>query len=242
MNDNRGSLLNHRALRAVTFAGVVLAIAMASAACSTGQPTPIYVTPPPPTAATQAPATATPAATPTATFTPEVSPTPMSSPSVTPTASPTVAPSAGPTSPAAFCTGGAANQPEFVKAAKTLKFDVYCARLGKGWGLSTSPGMSWAATKSGGWLKINYKGPSGATIDVSEGAFCLTSPAACSPNTGNLGIGSFGGLSGDLDSTTDDFAIYVSPGTTHAYSLVGHNVSQATLQSIGAALKVVPKS
>ena len=144
--------------------------------------------------------------------------------------------------PAALCTGGSGNQPEFVRAANTLTFDVYCGRLGKGWGLSISPGMSWAATKSGGWLKIGYQGPGGATVDVAEGAFCFTSPGACSPNTGNLGTGMFAGLSGDLDSTVDGFAIYVNPGTKSAYQITCKGLSQATFQSIAASLVPVPKS
>lgn len=236
--------MNQRALRAVSFAGVALAIALVGAACnSTVQPTPIYVTQTPtPTATTGASATATPEATPEASFTPWPSLAPTPPPTTPPTAAPTTAPSAGPTSPASFCTGGAANQPEFVKAAKTLKFAVYCATLGKGWGLTSSPGMSWAATKSGGWITITYKGPGTAKVDVAEGSFCLTSALVCAPNTGNIGTGSFGGLSGALDSTTDGFAIYVAPGTAHAYKLVGHNVTQAILVSIGAGLKVIPKS
>jgi len=61
-------------------------------------------------------------------------------------------------------------------------------------------------------------------------------------NMGALGTASFGGLSGELDSTADGFAIRVAPGTNQAYSLVGHNVTQSTLVSIGASLKVVPTS
>ena len=64
----------------------------------------------------------------------------------------------------------------------------------------------------------------------------------CAGDTGSLGAASFGGLSGQLYSTADGFAIRVAPGTNQAYSLVGHNVTQSTLVSIGASLKVVPTS
>ena len=76
-------------------------------------------------------------------------------------------------------------------------------------------------------------------LEVCEGTFAATD---CSGNTGAIGTASFGGLSGELDSTADGFAIRVAPGTSQAYTLVGHNVTQSALVGIGAALKVVPKS
>ena len=45
-----------------------------------------------------------------------------------------------------------------------------------------------------------------------------------------------------FQTAATDFSIYVSPGTKNAYDILGHNVSQANLVSIAAALKVIPKS
>ena len=82
--------MNHRGLRAISFVGIALALALIGAACSSDvQPTPTSaVQTPTPTAATQAPATATPPseATPLATFTPwpTLPPTPPPTPYHTP--------------------------------------------------------------------------------------------------------------------------------------------------------------
>lgn len=225
----------------MSFAGAALALALVGAACSSAvQPTPIYVVQTPAPVVTQAPATPTPEVTPLATFTPwpTGTPTPTAGPTPKHTAAPAPTVSAGPTSPAAFCTGAATNQPTFVQTAQTLKFAVYCPTVAKPWSLSN---WSFDASKAPGWVKATYKSGS-ATLELDEGAFCLTSPAACSPNTGSLGTASFGSLSGSLDSTSAGYAIYVSPGTKNAYQILGHNVSQATLVSIAAALKVIPKT
>lgn len=240
MIDTRGSLVNHRRLRAVTFAGAALALALVSAGCiSTDQPSPIVIVQTPTPVATEAPATPTPEATLSASFTPwpSLAPTPTAGPTAVHTAAPTPVPSSGPTSPAAFCTGGAANWPELLKAAKTLKFAVYCASLGKGWSLTTA---SWAAPAGGGTFSAKYKGPSGASIEVAEGSFCLT-PTVCSP-AGSGTPASFGGLSGHLFNTAVlEYSIYVNPGTKTAYQILGHHMSQPTLVGIAAALKVIPK-
>jgi hypothetical protein len=241
--------VNNRALRAMTLAGGAFVIALASVACgsSNPQPTPIiiYTSAPTATPAASQPATpvVTPAATPIATFTPwpSLAPTPVVTHTPTPTAAPTTPPSAGPTSPAASCTASAGNQAWFVQAANGVKFTVYCAtKLASGWGLALSPQTTWSGNKSGGTVLVYYQYRNTTTrLDVCEGTFAATD---CAGDTGSLGAASFGGLSGQLYSTADGFAIRVAPGTNRAYTIVGHNVTQATLVSIGAALKAVPKA
>ncbi|MGD0861440.1 MAG: hypothetical protein ABSA21_01595 [Candidatus Limnocylindrales bacterium] len=245
MND-RGLLVNHRGFRTAALASAALVGALAVTACSSSaQPTPIYVVrTPTPTVAAQTPTpTATQGAETTITPLPSFpTPAPPTAPATpTPTSKPTATPSAGPTSPAAFCTGGSGNQPEFVKAANTLKWNFYCASLPKGWSLVS---MTWDATTLPGGAKISYKGSSGATIKVFEGKWCLMTPSDCPAQSGvSLGAGSFGGLSGNVYATADGgLGIYVAPGTSHAYQLDGYNMTQATLVGIGTDLKVVPKS
>ena len=235
--------MNHRGIRAVTLVGAALVIALAGAACSSSeQPTPIYVIQTPTPAASEA------AATPTATATAEVTaaPTPASGATSTPTATatatatPTATPatSASPTSAAAFCTGKPTNQPTFVQTAKTVKFVVYCPTMTTGWSL-----VSWSfdATHTPGWVKASYKGPSGSSLELSEGSFCLT-PDVCSP-PGGATSAAFGGLTGSLFNTGSlEYSIYVAPGTKNAYQILGHHMSQATLTGIGAGLKIVPKA
>jgi hypothetical protein len=230
---------NHRGLRTLGLTGAAVVLAMAGAACSSGgQPTPIYVIQTPTASATvEATETIAPTDTPDASLTllptlaPTDTPAPTSSSSPTPAVTPVV--SSGPTSPAAFCTGKATNQAEFANTANKLKFDVYCARLGKGWGLSS---WSWSASGTSGLVTAHYKGPGSSSIDVSEGHFTAY------PDTGTIGAGSFGGLAGTLKSTADGFGVYVNPGASRGYQVIGHNMSQSTLVAIAAAMKVIPKS
>jgi hypothetical protein len=242
VNDSRGSLVNHRRLSAASFAAVALALALVGAACSSAlEPTPSPVADTPtPAATTQASATATtaPQSSLVATFTPWPTVPPTAPPTPYHTPGKTAAPSAGPTSPAQACSSSAKNQTFFLEAANALKFTVYCASP-KGWSLANA---NYGQPKAGGWLTINYKSGS-ATIAVSEGAFCLTSASACAPKSSSIGSASFGPLSGALDGlASGDLAIYVSPGTAHAYRIVGHLVSQSAFVSIAAGFKAVPKT
>jgi hypothetical protein len=229
--------VNTRGIRTISFAGAVMALALVAAACSSAQPTPIYVVQTPAATATTQP-TDTPTPTPAA-ATPTAAPTVSAAPTATPVASATAAASASPTSPAAFCTGAAANQPTFLKTANMLKGAVYCPTLGKGWSLAN---WTFDATKSPGWMKATYKSGS-ATIQLDEGAFCLT-PTVCSPLGGSIGTANYGNITGGaiFQTAATDFSIYVSPGTKNAYDILGHNVSQANLVAAAAALKVIPKS
>jgi hypothetical protein len=239
VNDIRGSLVKHRVIRAVTLGAAALVIALAGAACSsTGQPTPIYVIQTPTPAASDVAATPTAAATPEVTAAPTATVAPSASPSATPTPTPTPATSSSPTSAAAFCTGKPTNQPTFVQTAKTVKFAVYCPTMTTGWSL-----VSWSfdATHAPGWVKASYKGPSGSSLELSEGSFCLT-PTVCSP-PGSPTSAAFGGLTGSLFNTGSlEYSIYVAPGTKNAYQVLGHHMSQATLTGIATALKIVPKA
>jgi hypothetical protein len=238
----------------VTLSGAALVLALAGAACTSSvQPTPIYVY-------TSGPATPTPAATPAtpaptltlmptpvatpvsgATLTPLPTDSPNPTPTPEPAATPTPAPSSGPTSPAAACTGKAANQAWFLEASKNVKITVYCAtKLGTGWGLASTPQTSWGGGKSGGTVLIYYQYRTTTTrLELCQGAFSGTD---CAATTGAIGNASLGGLSGELDTVADGFAIRVAPGTSHAYTLVGHHMTQVALVAVGANLKVVPKA
>ena len=159
--------------------------------------------------------------------------------SAAPSPSPSHTASARPTSPPTVCTGWSGNQAFFLDAARKMNFPVYCGRMGKGWGLGSA---DYELPQTGRWLKLTYNGPGGATVGLFEGAFCLTSPAACSPNKTILATGSFASLSGDLDLTVGGFAIYVNPGTKTAYQITCTGLNQLAFQDIAANLGLVPKS
>lgn len=232
--------MNHRGLRAATLAAAALVLAIASAGCATSeQPTPIYVI------VTPTPAAATPTgeATPLATFTPWPTGTPTPVPTPTPTAGPTDTPSAGPTSLAGSCTGSASNQTFFLQAAKGVKSTVYCATgLPSGWTISSG---NWAGNKSGGWVDVIYKyKKTSEQFELKEGAFCLTDALTCNGGPHPyLGATNFDGLSASLDSTGGaGLLVTYAPGTSHAYQIWASNVPQATLVTIAANMKAVPKS
>ncbi|MGD0019943.1 MAG: hypothetical protein ABSD62_11865 [Candidatus Limnocylindrales bacterium] len=225
--------MNGNAIRRGRAATAVLVALLLAGACASAESTPLAVTVTPTPAAT-AEATPTPSAAPTSTPT-LVVPTPTATPVATDT--PTPAPTAAPTSRAAGCTGNATNKAFFVDASSALHFAIYCAVLPKGWSIQSG-------TYQNGWLDVAYKKSGGAAIEIAEGAFCITSPAACSTHTSVLGTGSFGGLSGQLDllDPTPIYVIYVHPGTTRAYVIAGKGMTQANFVSYGAKMLKVPSA
>ncbi len=219
----------------------LIAVMLVLSACSSSP----ALTLPPATPTAEVTATPTPEATgtpsPQATPTAAATPTPQSS--ATPAPSTSASPSSGPTatSPASACSGSPDHQAFFADASSKLPFDVYCAVLPAGWYLQTAA----YEQPNGGKLTISYKGPGGATLAISEGAFCTTSEADCSPHVAIRGTAAFGNKPGMLDilSTPPDVLIvYVDPGTTHAYSIQGNNLTQAKFVAIAAAMVIVPKS
>jgi hypothetical protein len=225
----------------------IAALALAMSACSSNLAAPTQ--PPGATPTPEATETATDTPSPEITLTPTPPATASPSSAATPVATPTPLPlpspsgSAAPTasSPASACTGTADHQAFFAEASSKLIFDVYCAVLPSGWFLQSAA----YELPNGGKLTISYKGPGGATLSISEGAFCTTSAADCSPHVSIRGTAAFGDRPGMLDvlSTPPDvLVVYVDPGTTRAYSISANNLTQAKFVAIAAALSKVPKS
>jgi hypothetical protein len=228
--------------------GLVLTLGACAAlsGCSASVPTPVvvYVTPgttpsplvvyvtPDPTATQEATAPPTAAPTEAPTATPEAS--------AAPTGTSTLAPGASPTSRAEGCTGNQTNKDFFAEAAAKEKFAVYCAVLPTKWWIQ---GGKWTLP-DGGYVVLGYRNSAGAVIGFDEGAFCTTSPAACSPHVSTIGSVPLGDMTGTLTliDATPTFAIYVSPGTTHAYTFAGQGMTQAQFKAWAAAVIKVPKS
>jgi hypothetical protein len=244
--------VNRRGLRLGTYASAIAAFALAVAACSSAAPTPIikHITLPPasftPTAVqTQATAPAngaTPTPVPTAKPSPTIKPSPTPVPTPGPTDTPFVSftlPPAGTPVPSTTCTGSAGNQAFFLAAAKQFSWAVYCAVLPTGWVLT-------AGDFHGGQLTASYKGPGGAIVNLKEGSFCTTSPAACTPRDHPLGTAMFsdqvGGLVALGPTAAGGFAIYVNGGTAHAYEFNCTGPTQAKFVAYAAALVRVAKS
>lgn len=224
----RGLPLNSRRLRLPSILAAAMAFSLVAAACGSSTPTAIivYTTP------TPAPVTPTPEPTATPTATPTPAPTPTPGPSgsaaVTPTPAPT--PTPGPTGPTVgpgACSGDpnhAADGLAFWTAAvDKLTFTVYCAVVPSGW-FFTGSNLNYQ-TPDAGWVWATYKNNQGAQIMIQEGAYCTS---ACSPGTA-AGAANFADQAGQLAKLAGGgLAVYVAPGTAHAYTASGTNVSQAT--------------
>ena len=236
--------MNSRHIRGVALVCGAILLAASSAACiSTEQPTPIYivVTPTPaPSEVATTPAPTQAVETPGDSFTPwpSLSPTPEATPVPTVTETPTLPAGVTPSPPGGGCVGAVseANRMFFVDAANGLKFTVYCGSGWSGWSLASSPQSTWAGGSHGNIIvRYQYKKTS-ARIEVCEG----TIPSGeCEGDTGSLGSASFGPLSGTLYSTSDGFAVRVAPGTSHAYTIIGHNVTQTTVVTYASRMVAI---
>jgi hypothetical protein len=232
--------------------GLVLALGACAtiAGCAGSVPTPVvvYVTPattpsplivyvtPGPTATAAATAVPTEASTATAEATAEASAEATAGPSVPPT----LAPGASPTSRAEGCSGNQTNKDFFAEAAAKERFDVSCAVPPT---KRRVQGGEWTLP-NGGKVVLGYKNSAGALIEFDQGNFCTTSPAACSPHISTIGSVALGDMTGTLTliDAAPTFAIYVAPGTAHAYAFAGRGMTQAQFKAWAAALIKVPKS
>ena len=165
---------------------------------------------------------------------PSDTPGPSGSPSgsAEPTASAEPSPSpSGSGGPADACTGTQSNRNFFVDAARAVTWQVRCAVLPDGW-FVTSPSEYRLA--GGGKLIASYKGPNGATVALSEGAFC-TDPGGCVPAGTDAGEASLGTAAGTFVTLADGgFAVVVDRGLPVSWLLVVEGLDQTTARSIAA--------
>jgi hypothetical protein len=139
--------------------------------------------------------------------------------------------------PAGACSGNDKNRVFFADAASNVDWTVLCAVLPKGWYVSSGS----YRLANGGKLVIGYKGPAGATIDLSEGAFCADA-SGCVPPGVDGGDVPLGPMTGTLVRiTAGGYAIVVDRGLNPSWQLLTHGLDQATSVALGAALAVVAK-
>jgi len=152
-------------------------------------------------------------------------PSPSAADTASPDASATTAPtdSASPpptasagAGPAAACSGSADNRAFYANLAASVSWDVYCAVLPRGWSVSSGS----YRLANGGKLVISYKGPSGASLTLSEGSFCAMPGTLVTTDAGG-------------------FAIVASRGETPSWLMVTGGLDQATTTAFGAALALV---
>lgn len=153
-----------------------------------------------------------------------------------PGGSPTAEASGAPAGSAAdACSGSDKNREFLAAAARAVDWDVVCAVLPKGWFVSSGS----YRLANGGKLLIGYKGPGGATLSLSEGAFCGTGDG-CVPAGSDLGPAAIGPLGGTLVGLdAGGYAIVVDRGSTPSWLLVTSGLDQATTVGLGAAATTV---
>jgi hypothetical protein len=215
---------------------LTLALAILSAAC--GGPTQTApgtsATPRPSGVATSAPSGVAPS------DVPSSEPTGSGSTSASPEPSGSTTPSAGtgtpgPSAAADACTGSQLNRNFFANAALALPWPVLCAVLPADWFVSAGK----YNLAGGGTLTVSYKGPGGATIAMSEGAFCVDVGGCVPPGT-DEGAAALGTRAGTFVALGDGgFAIVAGRGSPVSWLFVAQGLDQATVKALGAAVAEV---
>ena len=184
--------------------------------------------PPTKAPATKAPPTKKPVET-----APAASADPGESPAPGESGDPTASPEAS-DGPAAACSGTKANRDFYAGAASRVDWTVLCAVLPKGWFVFGSYRLA-----DGGKLLMVFKGPAGARLELSEGAYCVDAGACVPPGTTGDAV-PLGPMTGTLVRLDDGgFAIVADRGLNPSWLLVSHGLDEATSRGFGAALQVV---
>jgi hypothetical protein len=133
------------------------------------------------------------------------------------------------------CTGSGDNRAFLVRVAGAVDWTVLCAVLPARWFMSAGS----YRLANGGKLLLGYKGPGGATLALSEGAFCTGSDAAdgCVSRGTEAGDAALGPLDGTLVRLADGgFTIVVDRGSNPSWLLETQGLDEATTVSLARAV------
>jgi hypothetical protein len=162
-----------------------------------------------------------------------IAPSPSSSPSDAAPPSPvaSASPSLAPADAVEACTGTDDNRAFFADAAEDLDWSVYCPALPARWFVSTG---SYSRVGEGR-LTISYKGPSGATLSLHEGAFCDDGDGCVAAGT-DAGEAAFSDQTGTLVVLDDGgYAIVVARGASLSWLAIATGLDEAAFREIAAA-------
>jgi hypothetical protein len=175
--------------------------------------------------ASTAPSVSTPSTTPSTA--PTVAPTPSPSPAQSPPESPTFSPEANSVD---GCTGTENNRAFFAEAAANLDWPVYCPALPARWVVGTGS----YSGQGTGRLVISYKGPSGASLSLHQGAFCDDGDGCVAAGT-DSGDAPFGDQTGTMVVLDGGgYAIVVDRGAHPSWLAVGQGLDEATFRAFVA--------
>jgi hypothetical protein len=131
--------------------------------------------------------------------------------------------------PAAACSGTDANRDFYAGVADAVSWTLLCPVLGRGWYVESGT----YRLASGGRLEISYLGPDGASLELSQGAFCPDT-GGCVPDGSDVGAAPLGPLEGTLVALEDGaWAIVVDRGASISWLLVVRGVDEQTARRIG---------
>ena len=189
-----------------------------------------------PTDITAEPATAEPATPEPATAEPSppgpASAAPSDAPSVPPSVDPLASPATG---SAAACAGNDDNRKFFASIAAAVEWPVYCPVLPAGWFVDSGR----FRLAGGGWLEIAYRGPSGARLELREGAFC-DDPDGCVPGGTEAGDAAFGGLTGTFIVADDGhLVVVVDRAVKPSWVVIGSGLDRAAFLTFVGAFALV---
>jgi hypothetical protein len=167
---------------------------------------------------------------------------PAGGPATPPATEPSAEPSddallPGEPGPAAACTGTEANRDFYTGVAEAVSWTLLCPVLGRGWYVETGT----YRLAQGGRLEITYRGPSGASLELREGAFC---PAldGCVPAGSDVGAARLGPFDGTLVALDEDgWAIVVDRGASISWLLIVRGVDEAAARGIGERHAIVDR-
>lgn len=178
-----------------------------------------------------APTMAAPASDPAASPTDELE---LESDAIEPSPDPSEDASSGPVGAATDCTGTAENRTFFESVSAAVAWTVYCPVLPSGWYVEQGS----YRLADGGRLVIGYRGPGGAHITLSEGAWC-TDGSGCLPGGAEVGTAAFGDRDGTLLADGSRCVIAVEPGAALSWRLDSDGLDEATVRAFGSALIAV---
>jgi hypothetical protein len=132
---------------------------------------------------------------------PADSASPATTPAVTPAATAPEVPEPTPEEPdvpgpASACTGTDANRDFYESVASAVDWTVYCPVLPSGWFVDSGE----YRLASGGEMRIAYRGPGGARLELNEGTFCMDADG-CVPSGREAGQTAFGDRTATLVAT-----------------------------------------
>jgi len=202
-----------------------------------GQNAPAAVTPSP--AASAVPSAASSVSAAPSSEAPSVEPSlePSLEPTETPEATPTATPTGASASPSGSgsvagldgCTGTDSNREFFANAATRYPWPVYCATLPARWVVNVGSFGS-------GKLDISYKGPSGTSFELHQGAVCAAG-VDCYPTGTDAGTTAFGDRTASLVHVEDGGLVaIVDRGKRTSWMAIGHGLDDVTFASFLGAL------